>query len=153
MIVQRNKLSGPSLLLMVETSQRYSFHWVLTTRPGGFHCNVLLTASLVHRLLFNDNQLMGMHFSQKGLIKCLLYLHLSSYEIGCAVQHKYLVTVIDSRYSNSPVKQQIKYLYANSNMPLQKFTKCSASIKSMSSKWYVIHSLHFDILNQEHLFD
>ena len=84
-----------------------------------------------HDLLFNGKKTMCMNFSPTKICAFEPDLKLNGESIQYVKQAKYLGTIISCGNSDADVKRQMRRFYANANVLLRKFSKCSYDIKCM----------------------
>ena len=74
--------------------------------------------------------------SQKKIIIRLSTFFLDQSKIPLVEQCKYLGTTISIKNSDLDLKRQMRKLYANANLLLRKFSKCSVNVKCYLFKTY-----------------
>ena len=96
-------------------------------------CN---TYAAEHQLLYNGSKLFSLCFKRKELKVCSPSVFLGKSKILMVEQCRYLGTTISIKNSDLDLKRQMTKMYANANVLLRKFSKCSINVKCYLFKIY-----------------
>ena len=98
--------------------------------------NICHTYSTEHSLLYNGNKSFSMCFKPSTIKFTTPWLFLAGIKILIVTHCKYLGVIVSEHNSDNDLKRQIKKFYANANMLIRKFSKCSVNIKCYLLKTY-----------------
>ena len=96
-------------------------------------CN---TYAAEHQLLYNGSKSFSLCFKRKELKVSSPSFFLSKSKIPMVEQCRYLGTTISIKNSDLDPKRQMRKMYANANVLLRKFSKCSINVKCYLFKTY-----------------
>ena len=82
-----------------------------------------------HQLIYNGSKSFSLCFKRKDLEISSLTFFLHQSKIPLVEQCRYLGTTISIKNSDLDPKRQMRKLYANANLLLRKFSKCSVNVK------------------------
>ena len=82
-----------------------------------------------HQLLYNGSKSFSLRFKRKELKVSSPSFFLGKSKIPMVEQCRYLGTTISIKNSDLDLKRQMKKMYANANVILRKFSKCSINVK------------------------
>ena len=88
-----------------------------------------------HSLTYNAKKLFSLCFIH-GTLKFGIALYMDDLLIPNVSECKYLGTIICQKNCDLDIKKQMKKFYANINMLLRRFCKCSTSVKCYLFKTY-----------------
>ena len=96
-------------------------------------CN---TYAAEHQLLYNRSKSFSLCFKRKELKVSSPSFFLGKSKIPMVEQCRYLGTTISIKNSDLDLKRQMRKMYANANVLLRKFSKCSINVKCYLFKTY-----------------
>ena len=96
-------------------------------------CN---TYAAEHQLLYNVSKSFSLCFKKKELKVSSPSFFLGKSKIPIVEQCRYLGTTICIKNSDLDLKRQMTKMYANANVLLKKFSKCSINVKCYLFKTY-----------------
>ena len=96
-------------------------------------CN---TYAAEHQLLYNGSKSFSLCFKRKELKVSSPSFFLGKSKIPIVEQCRYLGTTICIKNSDLDLKRQMRKMYANANVLLRKFSKCSINVKCYLFKTY-----------------
>ena len=80
-----------------------------------------------HQLVYNGSKSFSLCFERKDLKISSPTFFLDQSKIPLVEQCRYLGTIISIKNSSLDLKGQMRKMYANANLLLRKFSKCSAN--------------------------
>ena len=89
-----------------------------------------------HALLYNGQKSYSLCFKQTSIKFEVPILSLRLLEIPIVDQCKYLGIIISTKHCNFDLKRQMRKFYANTNILVRKFSKCTADVKCYLFKSY-----------------
>ena len=89
-----------------------------------------------HQLIYNGSKSFSLCFKGKDLKISSPTFFLDQSKISLVEQCRYLGTTISIKNSDLDLKRQMRKMYANANLLLRKFSKCSVNIKCYLFKTY-----------------
>ena len=89
-----------------------------------------------HQLLYNGSKSFSLCFKRKKLKVSLPFFVLGKSKIPMVEQCRYLGTTISIKDSDLELKRQMRKMYANANIFLRKFSKCSINVQCYLFKTY-----------------
>ena len=96
-------------------------------------CN---TYAAEHQLVYNGSKSFSLCFKRKELKVSSPSFFLGKSKIPMVEQCRYLGTTISIKNSDLDLKRQMRKMYANANVLLRKFSKCSINVKCYLFKTY-----------------
>ena len=98
--------------------------------------NICKEYEFTHILLYNGSRSLALCFKKNSLKVSSPSLYLDQMKIPTVDQCRYLGITISTNNSEEDFKRQMRKLYANVNLLLTKFSKCSVDVKSFLFKTY-----------------
>ena len=89
-----------------------------------------------HQLIYNGSKSFSLCFKTKDLKISSPTFFLDQSKTPLAEQCRYLGTTISIKNSDLDLKRQMRKMYANANLLLRKFSKCSVNVKCYLFKTY-----------------
>ena len=89
-----------------------------------------------HKLLYNGSKSFALCFKQNALKVSSPSFFLDQMKIPTVEQCRYLGITISVKNSDLDIKRQMRKMYANVNLLLRKFSKCSVGVKCFLFKTY-----------------
>ena len=97
------------------------------------NCNEYATT---HKLLYNVSKSFSLCFKKNTLKVSFPLFYLDQIKVPTVEQCRYLGITISTQNSDIDLKRQMRKLYANVNLLLRKFSKCSVGVKCFLIKTY-----------------
>ena len=98
--------------------------------------NICHTYSTEHSLLYNGNKSFSVCFKPSTIKFTRPWFFLAGMKIPIVTHCKYLGVIVSEINSDNDLKRQMRKFYANANMSIGKFSKCSVNIKCYLFKTY-----------------
>ena len=98
--------------------------------------NLCLKYAVNPSLTYNANKSFSLCFIPKTVKISRRQLYLDTLVIPHVSECKYLCIIVCQKNCDSDLKRQIHILYANANMLLRRFSKCSIPVKCYLLKTY-----------------
>ena len=98
--------------------------------------NICHTYSTEHSLLYNGNKSFSMCFKPSTIKFTRPWFFLAGMKIPIVTHCKYLGVIMSEHNSDNDLKRQMRKFYANANMLIRKFSKCSVNVKCYLFKTY-----------------
>ena len=98
--------------------------------------NICHTYSTEHSLLYNGNKSFSMCFKPSTIKFTGPWFFLAGKKIPIVTHCKYLGVIMSEHNSDNDLKRQMRKFYANANMLIRKFSKCSVNVKCHLFKTY-----------------
>ena len=98
--------------------------------------NICHTYSTEHSLLCNSNKSFSMCFKPSTIKFTRPWFFLAGMKILIATHCKYLGVIMSEYNGDNDLKRQMRKFYANANMLIRKFSKCSVNFKCYLFKTY-----------------
>ena len=98
--------------------------------------NICKEYGFTHKLLYNGSKSFVLCFKKNTLKVSFQSFYLDQMEIPTVDQCRYLGITISTNNSDVHLKRQMRKLYANVNLLLRKFSKCSVDVKCFLFKTY-----------------
>ena len=98
--------------------------------------NICHTYSTEHFLLYNGNKSFSMCFKPSTIKFTRPWFFLAGMKIPIVTDCKYLGVIMSEHNSDNDLKRQMRKFYANANMLIRKFSKCSVNVKCYLFKTY-----------------
>ena len=98
--------------------------------------NICKEYAFTHKLLYNGSKSFALSFEKNTLKVSSPSFYLDQMKIPTVDQCRYLGITISTNNSDVDLKRQMRKLYANVNLLLRKFSKCSVDVKCFLFKTY-----------------
>ena len=98
--------------------------------------NICKEYAFTHKLLYNGSKSFALCFKKNTLKVSSQSFYLDQMKIPTVDQCRYLGITISTNNSDVDLKRQMRKLYANVNLLLRKFSKCSVDVKCFLFKTY-----------------
>ena len=98
--------------------------------------NICHTYSTEHSLLYNGNKSFSMCFTLSTIKFTRPWFFFAGMKIPIVTHCKYLGVIMSEHNSDNDLKRQMRKFYANANMLIRNFSKCSVNVKCYLFKTY-----------------